>query len=37
VNGTRKTVHFTAADEEELTATSASWARQVIRELTDER
>jgi hypothetical protein len=37
VNGTRKTVHFTAANEEELTATSASWARQVIRELSDER
>ena len=37
VNGTRKTVHFTAGDEEELTATAASWARQVIRELTDER
>lgn len=37
VNGTRRTVHFTADDEEELTATSASWARQVIKELTDER
>jgi hypothetical protein len=37
VNGTRKTVHFTAGDEDELTATAVSWARQVIRELTDGR
>jgi hypothetical protein len=37
VNGTRKTVHFTASDETELTTTSVSWAQQVIRELSGER
>lgn len=33
INGTRKTVHFTAATEDELTATSVAWAQQVIQEL----
>lgn len=37
VNGTRKTVHFTAYNEDELTITATLWAQQVVEELKDGR
>lgn len=33
INGTKKTIYFTAGDEAELTDTSVAWALQVVAEI----